>query len=171
MNIYNETDMAPKKAKGTVTSLDRFIFVNSISELVRLILYIICSFYLFVVCSTGEGIYTVLQVFFGLIREVLKILLVLVARIISEICFGAALMIEKMVGAVLHLLLLLAVKLGSLINQATRELVEMAGYGVSSAIFITITVFILWLLVPLLEEIGHTILRLSAVTSMTDVIT
>ena len=137
--------MAPKKAKGTVTSLGRFIFVNSISELVRLILYIICSFYLFVVCYTGEGIYTVLQVFFGLIREVLKILLVLVARIISEICFGAALMIEKMVGAVLHLLLLLAVKLGSLINQATRELVEMAGYGVSSAIFITITVFILFL--------------------------
>ena len=112
----------------------------------------------------GEGIYTVLQVFFGLIREVLKILLVLAARIVSEICFGAALIIEKIVGAILHLLLLLIVKAGSLINKATRELILLAGYGVSSAVFITITVFILWFLVPVLKEIVHAILRLITVT-------
>lgn len=164
-NIYKlRTDMARKKAKETDTSLGRFIFLNIVNELVRLILYLICSFYLFVVSYTGEGIYTVLQVFFGLIREVLKILLVLVARIISEICFGAALVIEKIVGAILHLLLLLAVKVGRLINQATRELVDQAGYGVSSAVFFALTVFILWLLVPMLEEIGHAILRIFAVT-------
>ena len=97
-------------------------------------------------------------------REVLKILLVLAARIVSEICFGVALIIEKIIGAILHLLLLLAVKAGSLINQATRELVELAGYGVSSAVFITITVFILWFLVPVLEEVGRAILRLNTVT-------
>ena len=159
-----EKDMAPKKVKATDTSLARFIFRNFINELVRLVLYVICSFYLFLVCYTGEGIYTVLQVFFGLIREVLKILLALAARIVSEICFGAALIMEKIVGAILHLLLLLIVKAGSLINQATRELVLLAGYGVSSAVFITITVVILWFLVPVLEEIGHVILRLNTVT-------
>lgn len=163
-NIYSEIDMAPKKAKETDTSLARFIFRNFIHELGRLVLYVICNFYLFLVYYTGEGIYTLLQVFFGLIREVLKILLVLAARIVSEICFGAALIIEKIVGAILHLLLLLVVKAGSLINQATRELVELAGYGVSSAVFITITVFILWFLVPMLEDIGHAILRLYTVT-------
>lgn len=115
-------------------------------------------------CSTGKGIHTVLQVLFGLIREVLKILLVLAARIVSEICFGVALIIEKIIGAILHLLLLLAVKAGSLINQATRELVELTGYGVSSAVFITITVFILWFLVPVLEEVGRVTLRLNTVT-------
>jgi len=157
-------DMAPKKPKETDTSLARFVLGNFINELVRLVLHIICSFYLLLVCYTGEAIYTLLQVFFGLIREVLKILLVLAARIVSEICFGAALIVEKIVGAVLHLILLLVVKAGSSINRATRELVELAGYGVSSAVFITITVFILWLLFPVLKEIGHAILRLYTAT-------
>lgn len=156
--------MTPKKVKETDTSFARFIFRNFINELARLVLYVICSLYLFLVCSTGKGIHTVLQVLFGLIREVLKILLVLAARIVSEICFGVALIIEKIIGALLHLLLLLAVKAGSLINQATRELVELAGYGVSSAVFITITVFILWFLVPVLEEVGRAILSLNTVT-------
>ena len=156
--------MAPKKVKATDTSPARFIFRNFINELTRLVLHVICSFYLFLMCCTGEGIYTVLQVFFGLIREVLKILLVLAARIVSEICFGAALMFEKIVGAILHLLLLLIVKAGSLINQATQKLVLLAGYGVSSAVFIAITVYILRFLVPVLKEIGHAILRLFTVT-------
>jgi len=151
-------DIPPKKPKETGTSLARFIIGNFINELIRLVLHVICSFYLFLVRYTGEAIYTLLQVFFGLIREVLKILLVLAARIVSEICFGAALIVEKIVGAVLHLILLLVVKAGSLINQATRELVELVGHGVSSAVFITITVFILWLFVPMLEEIGHAII-------------
>lgn len=152
-NVYNETDMAPKKAKETDTSLGRFIFRNFVNQLVRLILQLICNFYLLLVRYTGEGIYTVLHVFFGMIREVLKILLLLAARMLSEICFGAALIIEKIIGAVLHLLLLLVVKVGSLINEVTRGFVDQAGFGVSSAVFITITVIILWLLVPVLEKL------------------
>lgn len=149
--------MAPKRAKETVA---RFTFHNLMNQLGHFILKVICNFYLLLFRYSGEGIYTVLHVLFGMIREVLKILLVLAARVFSEICFGVALIIEKIVAAILHLLFLLIVKGGSLINEAMRGLVDLAGFAVSSVVFITITVFILWLIVPVLERIGHAILLL-----------
>ena len=152
--------MAPKKARETNTSVARFTFHNLVNELGRLILKLICSFYLLLFRYAGEGIYTVIHVLFGMFREVLKILLVLVARVFSEICFALALIVEKIVAAILHMLLLLVVKGRSFIDEATRGLVDLAGHAVSSIVFITITVFILWLIVPVLEEVGHAILFL-----------
>lgn len=152
--------MAPKRARQTDTSVVRFTLHNLIHQAGVLLLRLICNFYLLLFRYSGEGIYTVLHVLFGTIREVLRILLVLVARVLSEICFGVALIIEKIVAAILHLLFLLIVKGGSFINDATRGFVDQAGYAVSSAVFITITVLILWLIAPVLEEIGHAILFL-----------
>lgn len=101
-----------------------------------------------------------LHALFGVVGEVLRILLVLAARVLSEICYGVALIIEKIISAILQLLLLLIVNGGRFIDQATRGLVDMAGYGVSSVVFITITVFIWWLIVPVFEEVCHAIINL-----------
>lgn len=72
-------------------------------------------------------------------------------RVLSEICFGAG----KILTFIFHLLLLLVLKVGSFINQIARGLVDLAGYGISSAVFITILVLIWWYVVPVLEEIMH----------------
>ena len=152
--------MAPKKAKETDSSAARFKFPNLLNQLGCLILQLTCNFYLLLVRCTGEGIYTLLHALFGVIGEVLRILLVLAARVLSEICYGVALIIEKIISAILQLLLLLIVNGGRFIDQATRGLVDMAGYGVSSVVFITITVFIWWLIVPVFEEVCHAIINL-----------
>jgi len=151
--------MGPKKAKET-TSPSRVDVRNLVSHVGPLIVRLICSFYLLVVRYTGEGIHEVLQAFFGMIREVIKILLVLVARVLSEICFGVALIVEKILAAILHLLLQLVLKAGSFINQIARGLVDQAGYGISSVVFITVTVLIWWFIAPVLENIHHAVIIL-----------
>lgn len=152
--------MAPKKVKESGPPT-RFQILNYIIQFIGpFIFQLICSFYLLVVRYTGEGIHAVLEVLFRMIRDVIKILLVLVARVVSEICFGAALVVEKILEAILHLLLLLVLKGGSFINQTLRGLVNEAGYALSSAVFITITLLIWWFIVPLLEDTGHAILHL-----------
>ena len=151
--------MAPKKARETTLPF-RVKIQSWIIQLGFLILRLICSFYLLVVRYTGEGIHAVLQVLFGMICEVIKIVLVLSARVLSEICFAAALIVEKILAAILHLLLQLVLKGGSFINQTAQGLVDTAGYGISSAVFITITVFISWFIVPVFQKISHAIMHL-----------
>ena len=152
--------MAPKKAKQTASPLSQIEIRDLFIQLGRLILRLICNFYLLVVRCTGDGLYAIIQTIFSMILEVIKILLVLLARVLSEIFFGAALIIEKILAAILHLLLLLMLKLGSFIDQTARGLVEQAGYGISSVVFITTTVLIWWCAVAVLEEISHAVMHL-----------
>ena len=151
--------MEPKTARETASPF--LVKIKGwIIQLGPLILRLICRFYLLLVRCTGEGIHAALQVLFGMIREVIKIVLVFSARVLSDICFTAALIVEKIVTAILHLLLQLVIKGGSFINQTARGLVDIAGYGISSAVFITITVFISWFIVPVFQEISHAIMHL-----------
>ena len=152
--------MAPETAKETVSPPSQFEIRDLFIQLGRLILRLICNFYLLVVRCTGDGLYAIIQTIFSIIVEVIEMLLVLIARVLSEIFFGAALIIEKILAAILHLLLLLMLKVGSFINQTARGLVEQAGYGISSVVFITITVLIWWCAVGALEEISHAIMHL-----------
>lgn len=152
--------MAPKKAKQTASPPSQFEIRDLFIQLGRLILRLICNFYLLVARYTGDGLHAIIQTIFSMILEVVKILLVLIARVLSEIFFGAALIIEKILAAILHLLLLLVLKVGSFVHQTARGLVDEAGYGISSAVFITITVLIWWCTVAALEEISHAIMHL-----------
>lgn len=156
--------MAPKRAKQTDTSVERSIFKPLLLRIGHLIVLLICNFYLLLVRYIGEGLHTLLQEMFGMIREVIKIILMLAARIISEICFGAALVIEKIVSAILHLFLLLIQGIGRFINQVAKELVEQAGYGISSAIFIIVTLYFAWRIIPVLKQINHAISLYYSVT-------
>ena len=149
--------MAPKKAKETASPPSQIKIRDLFIQVGCLILRLICNFYLLVVRYTGDGLHTIIQTIFSMILEVIKILLVLIARVLSEIFFGAALIIEKILAGILHLLLLLVLKVGSFVNQTARGLVDQAGYGISSAVFITITVFIWWCTVAALKEISHAI--------------
>lgn len=57
--VFVEMDMVLKKVKEIDILFVCFIFWNFINELVCLVLYVICSFYLFLVCFMGKGIYIV----------------------------------------------------------------------------------------------------------------
>lgn len=152
-----QANMAAKKSReshGSPTTqkqLSRFIF--------RIISHMICNFYLLVVQYTGKGMHTILQVLFETIRDVIKIILMLVARVFSDICYGAALIVEKIIEAVLYIILQLILIAGSLINRTVRGFVDQVGYGVSSAVFIVLTVLIWWVVLPTLENFGHAVLQ------------
>ena len=148
--------MAPKKAKQTASLLSQIEISGLFIQLGRFILRLICNFYLLVVRCTGDGLHAILQTIISAILEVIKILLVLIARVLSEIFFGVALVIEKILAAILHLLLLLVLKLGSFINQTARGLVDQAGCGISSAVFITLTVLIWCCIVSPALSLVHT---------------
>ena len=162
--LFDSRDMAPKRAKQTDTFVERSIFKPLLLRIGHLIVLLICNFYLLLVRYIGEGLHTLLQEMFGMIREVIKIILTLAARIISEICFGAALVIEKIVSAILHLFLLLIQGIGRFINQVAKGLVEQAGYGISSAIFIIVTLYFAWRIIPVLKQINHAISLYYSVT-------
>ena len=103
--------------------------------------------------------HTILQVLFETIRDVIKIILMLVARVFSDICYGVALIVEKIIEAVLYILLQLILIAGSLINRTVRGFVDQVGYGVSSAVFIILTVLAWWVVLPALENFGHAVLQ------------
>ena len=162
--MLDSRDMAPKRAKEIASSFVRSIFIPLVLRIGHLIVQLICNFYLLLVRYIGEGLHTVLQVMFGMIREVLRIILTLAARIISEICFGAALVIEKIVSAILHLFHLLILGVGRFLSQMAKGLVEQAGYGISSVIFIIITLHFAWWTIPILQRVNHAITLYYSVT-------
>ena len=127
---------------------------------------------------TADRLHAILQVIISMILEVINTLLELIARVLSEIFFGAAFIIGKILAVMFPLLLLLASTVGSFILQIaqefainilprvlseicfgagkiltfilhlllfTRGLVDLAGYGILSTVFIVIfTVFLIW---------------------------
>lgn len=103
---------------------------------------LICQFYLLLVRQIAEGFHAVFQLAFNLLLQVTKIILVLTVRLLSEICFGAALILERILAAILHLFLRLILLLGIFINQTAQGLVDQAGYGISCAIFVAFTVIV-----------------------------
>ena len=151
--------MAPKKSKEN-TSVGFDPLRNLFRQLGGLLAILVCNFYLLLVRSVGEGIHTTLKVLFGLFREVLNILLGLAARLAAEVLFGVALIIEKIVFAILHLLLLLIVKTGTFMNHVLTGLVDLAGYKLSSAVFIAITTLVLWWTFPFVQHACHAISNL-----------
>lgn len=103
--------------------------------------------------------HTILQVLFETIRDVIKIILMLVARVFSDICYGAAHIVEKIIEAVLYILLQLILITGSLINRTVRVFVDQVGHSISSAVFIILTVLIWWVVLPALVNSGHAVLQ------------
>lgn len=103
---------------------------------------LICKFYLLLGLQIAEGFHALFQLTFNLLLEVTKIVLVLTVRLLSEICFGVALVLQRILAAILHLVLRLILLLGTFINQTAQGLVDQAGYGISSAIFVAFTVFV-----------------------------
>ena len=150
--------MAPKKAKDS--PLSRAEVPSTFIKIGALICQLFCNFCLLVIRCTGEGLHALLEVIFRLILDVLRILLMLIARVLSDICFGAAFILEKIFAAFLRLLLQFVLRVGRFVNQTARGLVDQAGYGISSAVFIAITAFLCWLIVPVLKGFSHAIKHL-----------
>ena len=134
--------MAPKKAvhhllngfKAGITFI--LLFLGELGS------RLICKFYLLLGQQIAEGFHALFQLTFNLLLEVTKIVLVLTVRLLSEICFGVALVLEKILAAILHLILRLILLLGTFINQAAQVLVDQAGYGISCVIFVAFTILV-----------------------------
>ena len=152
-----QANMAPKKSKESQESLTTHLQLSRV--IFRIISHMICNFYLLVVRYTGKAMHTILQVLFETIRDVIKIILMLVARVFSDICYGAAHIVEKIIEAVLYIVLQLILIAASLINRTVRGFVDQAGYSISSAVFIVLTVLIWWVVLPALVNFGHAVLQ------------
>lgn len=146
--------MAPKKAKDPPL-ISRVEVRKTLIQIGTFICQLFCNFCLLVVRCTGEGLHALLQVVFKMILDVLRILLMLIARVLSDICYGAAFILEKILAAFLQLLLQFVLRVGRFVNQTAQGLVNQAGYGISSAIFIAITVFLCWLIVAIFQDFSH----------------
>lgn len=151
--------MAPKKAvhhllngfKAGITFI--LLFLGELGS------RLICKFYLLLGQQIAEGFHALFQLTFNLLLEVTKIVLVLTVRLLSEICFGVALVLEKILAAILHLILRLILLLGTFINQAAQVLVDQAGYGISCVIFVAFTILVTRWLAIFIADIHQAIER------------
>ena len=123
-----------------------------------LLAQLVCKFYLHLARFIGDELHAALQLTSNMILEVIKIVVVLIARVFSEICFGAALVVERTFATILQLLLQLILRFGRFMIQAAEGLVDQ---GCSSIVFIIITFLLGRCIKLLVASIIYTIVNLS----------
>ena len=153
--------MAPKKAKMYSSMSSKARTLSFLISLGGLAAQLVCKFYLHLARFIGDELHAALQLTSNMILEVIKIVVVLIARVFSEICFGAALVVERTFATILQLLLQLILRFGRFMIQAAEGLVDQAGYGCSSIVFIIMTFLLGRCIKLLVASIIYTIVNLS----------
>ena len=150
--------MAPKKAKMYSSMSSKARTLSFLISLGGLLAQLVCKFYLHLARFIGDELHAALQLTSNMILEVIKIVVVLIARVFSEICFGAALVVERTFATILQLLLQLILRFGRFMIQAAEGLVDQ---GCSSIVFIIITFLLGRCIKLLVASIIYTIVNLS----------